>query len=255
MWYVIQVKSGEEQRLKLTIESKLDKKYYNKCFIPLYESVRRRNDKCLIMMRSLLPGYILIDTDDPKEVNKVLKKIPDFTVILGERDNTESEKIFIPISKEDEEFLESILENGIMHVSYVHLSKENRIDKVFGPLEKYRGYITKMEYRHRYATIEAELFGKMRKIHFGLWGDTDPRLLWIEEMKGNRSDSSESSDTSNNSSVIHVGDKIMYPEVYGDMIFTVDYVNQTCKIIRSTVEMCGCERKIEMFVDDVKKIG
>ncbi len=256
MWYVIQVKSGDEQRLKLIIENGLEDKYYRNCIIPLYESVRRRKEKCLIMIRKLLPGYILIDTDDPIEVNKVLKRIPEFTSILGSKEDEESEKVFIPISKDDEEFLKSILDNGIMRVSYVHLSKTNRIDKVFGPLEKYTGYITKMEYRHRYATIEAEIFGKKRKIDFGLWGDGDPRLPWIEELKKSRKESPlNNADSSNNENKIHIGDKIMYPEVYGDMVFTVDYVNQTSSKIRSTIKMFGCERKIELFADDVQKIG
>ena len=256
MWYVIQVKSGDEQRLKLMIESRLESKYYREFIIPLYESVRRRKEKCLIMMKKLLPGYILIDTDDPMEVNKVLKKIPEFTVILGTRDNTETEKRFIPIGKDDEEFLKSILDNGIMHVSYVHLSKTNRIDKVFGPLEKYYKYITKMEYRHRYATIEAEIFGKKRKIDFGLWGDGDPRLPWIEEMKESQKGSLVDNEYSlENELDIHIGDKILYPEVYGDREFTVDYVNKSSRIIRSTINMFGCERIIEMFADDVQRIG
>ncbi|MCR5776401.1 MAG: hypothetical protein K6G84_03160 [Lachnospiraceae bacterium] len=256
MWYVIQVKGGEEQKLKLLIESRLDSRYYRTCLIPLYESVRRRKEKCLIMLRRLLPGYILIDTDHPVEVHKVLKSIPDFTKILGTRDNRETEKEFIPIGKDDEEFFESILDNGIMHASYVHLSKANRIDKVLGPLEKYIKYITKMEYRHRYATIEAEIFGKKRKIDFGLWGDGDPRLPWIEELRKNHNTQSTNNEyLLENDLSIHVGDKIMYPEVYGDTIFTVDSINHSCRIIRSTIKMFGCERKIELFADDVQRIG
>ena len=256
MWYVIRVKSGDEQKLKSMIESRLEKEYYRDCIIPVYESVRRRKEKCLIMLCRLLPGYILIDTDNPMEVDKALKRIPYFTEILGTRENKESEKIFIPIGKEDEEFLKSILDDGVMHVSYVHLSKTNRIDKVIGPLKNYYKYITKMEYRHRYATIEAEIFGKKRIINFGLWGDGDPRLPWLEERKKDLeeplADNSYQLDTD---LLIHVGDRIMYPEVYGDRIFTVDYINQSSKIIHSTISMFGCERKIEMFAEDVKKIS
>ncbi|MCR5778527.1 MAG: hypothetical protein K6G84_14100 [Lachnospiraceae bacterium] len=256
MWYVLQVKTGDEQKLKAMLESRLDGKYYNKCVIPLYESVRRRKEKCLIVLCRLLPGYILIDTDNPLEVHEALKSIPDFTVILGTRDNEESEKTFLPISKDDENFFESILDDGIMHVSYVHLSRPDRIDKVFGPLEKYYRYITKMEYRHRYATVEAEIFGKKRKINFGLWGDGDPRLPWIEEIKEKREGVSVSNEKSfENDLGIHVGDKIIYPEVYGDTIFTVDSINRASKIIRSTIKMFGCERKIELFAEDVQRIG
>ncbi len=256
MWYMIQVKTGEEQKLKLIIERRLEPKYYRNCIIPLCESVRRRKDKCLIMVRRLFPGYMLIDTDNPEEVHKVLKDISDFKAILGTKENNDSENIFVPIDKEDEEFYKSILDNGIMRVSYVHLSETNRIDKVFGPLENYYKYITKMEYRHRFATIEAEIHGKHRKLSFGLWGDGDPRLPWIEERKQNLNRaSSDGGDRQKNELTINVGDKIIYPEVYGEQIFTVDSINQAAGIVHSTIKLFGCEQEIEMFADDVRKVG
>ncbi len=256
MWYVIQVRTGEEQKTKLMLDERLDHEYYKDCFIPLYECVRRRKDRCLIMIRRLFPGYIFIDTDYPVEVHKALKKIPDFTSLLGIRDDPDEEKVFVPVSSEDEEFLDSILENGIMRVSYVHLSKTNQIDKVFGPLEKYRKYITKMEYRHRYAVVEAEIFGKARKLSFGLWGDADPRLPWVEEIKA-RHDYVSGSEyrRRENDTGIYPGDHIAYPELYGDRIFTVDQVDPSRRTIHTTVEMFGCVRKIEMYVDDVRVVN
>ena len=256
MWYVIQTKSGDEQKLQLLLEERLGNEYYRQCFVPLYECVRRRKDKCLIMMLRLFPGYLLIDTDYPDEVHNALKGIPDFAVVLGAKENSESQKTFIPISTDDEEFLRSILDDGVMRVSYVHLSKVNRIDKVIGPLEKYRRHITKMEYRHRYATVEAVMFGKKRKINFGLWGDEDPRLPWIEDLKAVQKEDVGNSDSLSDYDIgIHPGDQIEYPELYGDKVFTVDYVDPSRRIIRTTVEMLGCVRKIEMYVDDVQKIS
>ncbi|SFL40751.1 Transcription antitermination factor NusG [Lachnospiraceae bacterium KH1T2] len=256
MWYVIQVKSGEEQNTKFWLEERLDSKIYRKCVVPVYESVRRRKDKCLIMLRRLFPGYILIDTDEPAVVHDALKKIPQFTSLLGVIEKNNEQKIFIPISKDDEEFLKSILDDGIMHVSYVHLSKAGRIDVVKGPLEKYRKYIVKMEYRHRFATVEADVFGKRRKIDFGLWGDTDPRLPWIEELKSREVTSPyKIEDMWINDTEIHPGDKVEYPEIYGDNVFIVDHIDASRGVIRSKIEMFGCVRNIELYVEDVNKIS
>ena len=152
MWYVIQSKTGDENKIKLLLDELLDKSCYNRCFVPLYESVRHRQEKSLIMMKKLLPGYLFVETDYPEKVHHVLRSLPDYADVLGARENREKEKCFVPVGKEDESFFDSILEDGIMHVSYVHLSKANRIDKVVGPLKQYRNYITKMEFRHRYAT-------------------------------------------------------------------------------------------------------
>ena len=256
MWYVIQAKSGDEQKLKLLLEARLEQEYYRQCFVPLYEAVRRRQDKCLIIMRRLFPGYLFIDTDNPLEVYKALKKIPDFASILGVKETLESQKLFIPISGDDEDFLNSLLNDGIMHVSYVHLSRTNRIDKVVGPLEKYRKYITKMEYRHRYAIVETEIFGKHRKISFGLWGDEDPRIPWLEKLKKQQLVAIKDDNFPPEYDIgIHPGDKIEYPEIYGDTVFVVDKVDPSHRIIHTTIEMFGCKRNIEMYADDVKKIG
>ncbi len=256
MWYVIQVISGDEQKMKLLMEDRLDRSLYRKCIVPTFESVRRRKGTCLIMLRRLFPGYILIDTDKPEEVHDGLKKIPYFTSLLGVREKDEEQRVFIPIGKDDEEFLNSILDDGIMRVSYVHLSKAGRIDVVKGPLEKYRQYIVKMEYRHRYATVEAEVFGKRRRIDFGLWGDADPRLPWIEEIKtGAISPTYETAIVPDNGIGIKVGDRVEYPEIYGDNEFVVDHIDVSRGIIRSTVEMFGCIRNIELYMDDVIKIS
>lgn len=256
MWYVIQVMSGDEQKMKLLLEDRVDSRIYRKCIVPAYESVRRRQGKCLIMLRRLFPGYMLIDTDEPEKVHDALKKIPHFTSLLGVREKTEEQRVFIPIGNNDEEFLKSILDDGIMRVSYVHLSKAGRIDRVKGPLEKYRQYIVKMEYRHRFATVEAEVFGKKRRIEFGLWGDSDPRLPWVEEIKtGMVSPTYDEVSVPDNDTGIRVGDRVEYPEIYGDNKFIVDYVDTSRRIIRSTIEMFGCVRNIELYMDDVIKIS
>ena len=116
MWYVIQTKSGDELKLKQLLEATLDHRYYRQCFVPLYEAVRRRQGKCLIKILKLFPGYLFIDTDTPMEVHEALRAIPDFATVLGVRDDPESEKVFMPITDDDADFLDSIMDDGIMHV-------------------------------------------------------------------------------------------------------------------------------------------
>ena len=258
MWYVIQSKTGDEHKIKSLLEEKLDEAYYRRCFVPLYESVRHRQNKSLIMIKKLFPGYFFIDTEYPEKVHQVLKEIPDYADVLGAKEDKQKEKFFIPIGKDDESFLESILEDGIMHVSYVHLSKANKIDNVVGPLKQYRNFITKMEFRHRFATVEIEIFGKQRKIQFGLWSDQDPKIPWIEEQKVDKKETKIVKVSSISMSFdigIKPGDKVEYPEIYGDTVFVVDRVNLAKRILHTTINLFGSARTIEMYVDDVKRIS
>ena len=41
MWYVIQVKSGEEERMKLLLDKLRVDGSYGECFVPLFEDVKR----------------------------------------------------------------------------------------------------------------------------------------------------------------------------------------------------------------------
>ncbi|MBQ8667295.1 MAG: hypothetical protein IJ526_10595 [Lachnospiraceae bacterium] len=178
MWYVIQAKSGDEFDIKTLFEAIRPKGLNCESFIPLYEEVRRSGGKCHIIFKRLFPGYIFLETDNPDEVLHTLRAIPEYTRLLG---NVEADgsKTFIPVGEEDEEFLRTLFSDGVMHVSYVHMAQNGRIDHIVGPLYNYRNHITKLEMRHRMAIVETEMFGKMRKVRFGLWTDEDPELVWL----------------------------------------------------------------------------
>ena len=151
MWYVIQTKTGEESRVVDLIHSLDGKDREIPCIVPLYEQVWRTATSYQIHLRRLFPGYILVDTDRPEEVNEAFKKVPEFTKILGTKED-DGNKTFIPIEEDDRKFLSTILKEGMVHVSYVHL-KKSRVDNVIGPLAEYVGNIVRLDIRHRRAIV------------------------------------------------------------------------------------------------------
>ena len=260
MWYVIQVKSGDEHELKALLETIKKPGAFGESFVPLFEEVRRSGGKNNISFRRLFPGYIFVEADDPRNVFETLREVPEFTKLLGsvEDDGT---KLFIPIGKEDEEFLDTLFEDGCMHVSYIHMAKNGRIDRIAGPLASYRNHITKLEIRHRMAVVEAEMFGKKRRVKFGLWTDEDPVLPYIEKLKnGNKpSANPENGDVVSKTSDIDIGiypgDKVVDETgIYGEQIFNVIKVDPAHRIITTTFEMFGTPVKLELRADDVRKL-
>lgn len=253
MWYVIQTKSGKENELKTYMDSTIGPSVYDRCYVPVYEEVRKRSYGTRIVFRKLFPGYLFVETDEPDKLYQELKSVPKFTRLLGV-EKEDSGAAFFPVEKNDVEFLDSILEDGIMHVSYVHLSKTHRIDKVIGPLSKYRNHIVKMEYRHRYAIVAMDVFGKSRRIEFGLWGEGDPALPYLDEHM-DLTDEPAYDAASGMDIGIHAGDKVIDETgVYGDYVFTVDSVDESHRMVRAKIDIFGGLRNIMLFADDLRVI-
>ena len=155
MWYVIQTVTGEESRVKALLEAFVEEGICKDCFAPLYEEVRRSHGRYRIFFKRLFPGYLFVETEDPEAVYAALRKVPEFTRLLGAKVK-EEEKVFIPIKKEEQDFLDSILEDGVVHVSFIRMA-DKRIDKVIGPLAGYRNHIVKLDIPHRRAIVEIDI--------------------------------------------------------------------------------------------------
>ncbi len=254
MWYVIQVKSGEEQEMKALLDKLRKDGAYGECFVPLFEDVKRSGGKCRIGFRKLFPGYVFVEAEDPDKVFETLRGVQDFTKLLGAVEN-DGTKVFVPIGKEDENFMRTLFEDGLMHVSYVHMARNGRIDKIVGPLAHYRNHITKLEMRHRMAIVEADMFGKRRKVKFGLWTDEDPLLPLVERLKGDVSPDDVLDGVVELDIGIHPGDKVVDDTgVYGDQVFVVRSVDVKHRTLVSTFEMFGTSARIELGLDNVRKV-
>ena len=254
MWYVVQVKSGEEVRMKALLDRLRVEGAYEECFIPLLEDVKRSGGKVSISFRRLFPGYIFVDSNEPDRLFDILRGIKDFTRLLGTSE-TDGSKVFIPVGREDEEFMKTMFEDGLMHVSYVHTGRNGRIDRVAGPLANYRNHITKLEIRHRMAIVEAEMFGKKRKVKFGFFTDDDPKFPALEKLKYEDKDNDVLDGIIEFDIGIHPGDKVRDDTgIYGDQVFTVQKVDLRRRTIISTFEMFGTAARIELRADEVSKI-
>lgn len=252
MWYVIQTKTGEEEELKQWLDARNKAAVFSRCFVPLYEDVRRHEGKSRISIRRLFPGYLFIDTEEPEAIVDFLRSIPKFTRMLG-MDEEEGEQVFVPVEKEDQEFFDSLFDEGVMRVSFVSQVKGKRIDKVTGPLAMYRNRITKLDFRHRYAVVEADMFGKHRRMKFGLWTDEDPKLPWIDEsLKGSDAVTPYLDGVDIG---IHAGDRVVSEDdIYESVIYVVESVDVKHRTIRSSLSIGGTDVPIQMYADRVRKV-
>jgi len=250
----MQVKSGEEETVKSYISELQDKDTYSDIFIPLYEEVRRSHGKNRIIFKKMFPGYLFLETSAPEVFYDTLRKIPKFKRLLSFRES-DNGRSFIPVGRDDEEFLTSLMNDGIMHVSYIRMKNHRYIEKVVGPLAKYRNHISKLDIPHRRAVVDAEIFGKERRIRFGLWTDGDPELPWLSDVMGRPEelpiDKGAVPDIG-----IHPGDRVTDDsDIYGDTEFTVLSVNPGRRTIYTSFSMNGIIAGLELSADQVSVVG
>lgn len=165
-WYVIQVNTGSEQKLRDMIVRQLERTNipYEDCFVPTIEYVQKVNQKYVTKEKPMFPGYLfLISTPEQiQEVATCLKQVIGFTKILGEN------QAFIPLYPQEVEFLLGFSDsNHNVGLSSGFIENDN-ITVTQGPLVGKEGYIRKINRHKRMAEIELFFMGRSTRVQVPL---------------------------------------------------------------------------------------
>lgn len=162
-WYVIQVRSKAEEKIKKTCEMMISEDVLKEAFIPKNKRLKKMNGHWIEVEEILFSGYVFLVSDHPNELYLELKKVPDLTKMLGHIENE-----IYPLYDEEVEFLKSFSdEDHVVEVSTGFI--ENEVVRITqGPLKGREGIITKIDRHKRMAIIEVELFGKTTQAKVGL---------------------------------------------------------------------------------------
>lgn len=162
MWYVVQVRSGEEQDCVLLCKKRMDSNSYREIFVPMYIDKKHFRKKWHDIRKVLFPGYFFIDSFDVENVRQELKKIDRFTRILCRAEQISA------ITKEEQRFLSQMMDDDYI----VHCSRGLIIgDKICiteGPLRDHCGYIKRVDRHRRIAKLEVDISGRMTPAEVGL---------------------------------------------------------------------------------------
>lgn len=64
MWYVIQVRTGSEDNIRLQCEKNISPNILKDCFIPYYEERRHLKGEWRTLKKILFPGYVFLDSEE-----------------------------------------------------------------------------------------------------------------------------------------------------------------------------------------------
>lgn len=161
--YVIQVKSGEERRVKALIEKIVGPELVEECFVPTFLARKRYSDEVRLVERRLIPGYLYVTCDDAVAVSRALSEVPAFTRLLSQDGS------FIPLEKADMAWIERLTRP---HDRVIAMStgviKSDRVIVHDGPLRGLEGLIRRIDRHKRLAFLEVRILGRVKTICVGL---------------------------------------------------------------------------------------
>lgn len=163
MWYVIQVRTGNEDKIVTECKRVISEEILERCFIPLIEVKKKVDGKLTKVKKPMFPGYVFLISDKSDELVSELKKVLGFAKILktGEEVVAISEKevnFLMRFGLDEKEVLE--FSEGIIEGTEIIITE--------GPLIGLESFIKRIDRHKRKAWIETEMFGRKQEIEVGL---------------------------------------------------------------------------------------
>lgn len=161
--YVIQVTAGKEERARRLI-LRLLPDVVEDCYTPAYELMRRVRGEWKLVRGTLLPGYVFVQTSNPEKVAHGLREVPAFTRLLGNSDES-----FTPLTADEVSWLNAFanVETHVVEMSQ-GVIEGDRVLVTKGPLRGHEGRIARIDRHRRTAELEVHMFGRTKRIKFGL---------------------------------------------------------------------------------------
>lgn len=170
MWYVIQVKSGQERKVRDLIafvagdlRTESGKPVLRECFVPKYQVEQKFKGEYRMIERVLFPGYVIAVTSNVGALNSELSNVPAFTRLLGGSDT------FVPLDRSEMSLIDKLSSEGnrIVAVSRA-VSEGDSVKVIKGPLVGREGWIREINRRKGTCFVETEMFGRTLRIEVGL---------------------------------------------------------------------------------------
>ena len=162
MWYVVQVRTGSEESIRVQCERRIPRSILEECFIPYFEEKRRVQGEWRIQKKILFPGYIFVVTEEIEELYRQLAGIIGLTKLLG------ADGEVIPLTDAETAFLRAF--GGTEQVVKMSegIIENSRVIVTSGPLQGKEGLIRKIDRHKRRAYLEIEMFGRTQAVQVGL---------------------------------------------------------------------------------------
>jgi transcriptional antiterminator NusG len=162
MYYVVQVKTGKEEKTIDAIKKQLGNDIDSfDVFAPYKVSIRSHKGVRKEVIERCFPGYVFVETDYPKDLFFHLFWVPEFTKLLGREGLTYN---FVPLNDDESRVIDILYSrnsNRTIEISDIVVHEGQIVRVVTGPLEGLLGNIKKVNLHKRTVIIEYALCGRL----------------------------------------------------------------------------------------------
>lgn len=160
--YVVQTVGGKEKHVSDLISRKMDS-VVDECFVPCSEVAKRYGGAWHRVERTIFPGYVFVQTDDPDGLERGLRGIADLTKVLGYEGRR------VPLTDDEISWLNTVAGKDD-HVARMSegVIEGGTIKVLSGPLMGYEGNIQKIDRHKRLAYVEIKMLGRTTVVKLGL---------------------------------------------------------------------------------------
>ena len=163
-WYVLQTRTGEEEKLVEMIRRIVPRHLYGECFVIYHEQLWRRQQKNLVQVRRAFPGYVFITPREPRALFFCLKQLPAMVKMMARDDD-----FVLPVEAEEKAFLKKIMDvNHVIGLSYLKTDGKGNVLSVTGPMKSCISRMVLCRFGKRYALVRMPFLGKEKEIFFGI---------------------------------------------------------------------------------------
>lgn len=166
MWYVLQTITGKEEELVQMIHKIVSPTCYSKCFTAYYERIWRKQQRSIVHVERLFPGYVFILTEQPETLFLQLKRVPAMSKLIADGEYT-----FLALNTAEEIYMRNLLGESrdyIAHLSYVETDGKGHVGYISGPLSHYKNQVVRFQFKKRYAIVKLELLGESKTVALGI---------------------------------------------------------------------------------------
>ena len=165
-WYVVHTYSGFEEKVKISLEEKIENKglqeKITKILIPTERIVELKAGKKKESDKKFYPGYILVEMELDDETWHMVKSTPRVTGFVGGKNP-------VPIPEEEVEIIIQQVEKGPAPQVKMQFQKGESVRIIDGPFSNFNGYVEDVDMDHGRLRVMVSIFGRQTPVELNFF--------------------------------------------------------------------------------------